>query len=160
GKLDDPVPTYTWAETKAAILANSAEVHAAMADVRQADALVQRAEADVTPDLQFHIRPYYSSPDRSAEFAVGVGATLPLFNRNQGNILAAQAEAAHAREAVRQVELKLTERLTMSFQKYEAARAQAENYRQNILPTAEEALRLVRLAYTRAAARYDYTAVL
>ena len=58
------------------------------------------------------------------------------------------------------VELRLTERLTLAFQRYENARRQTEAYEKQILVNAAESLRLVRLGYDRGDPKYDYTTVL
>ena len=78
---------------------------------------------------------------------VEAGTTLPLFNRNQGNILAAKADLAGASQVVRQTELRLTERLATAFQHFQAARTQVEAYDRHVLPNARESLRLMRRGY-------------
>src|SRR5207244_12553684 len=80
--------------------------------------------------------------------------------RNQGNILAARPDVARTEEQVRQVELRLTERLAAAYQRYQAAREQREAYEKRILPRARESLRLVTIGYERGDPKYDFTALL
>ena len=113
-----------------------------------------------TPNVTVQVRPLYSFPDQSFEPMIQVGAPLPIYNRNQGNILAARADITRTREQVRQVELRLTERLAASYQRYQAAREQREIYEKRILPQARESLRLITFGYERGDPKYDFTALL
>jgi outer membrane protein, heavy metal efflux system len=157
GTLDAPVPAYVWESTLAVVLTRSSEVQEAQALVQQAESELGRAYADVCPNVHLKIHPFYSFPDKEMELLVGAGVAWPLFNRNQGNILAAQAEVARAVAGAREVELKLTERLTQSFQRYQTARQQVEAFtsKDGILDTAKESLRLITLAYEKGDPKFD-----
>ncbi len=160
GSLEDPAPAFEWEAELRNVLARSSDLLDAHAQVAQAEQLVRRAQAQVKPDVQVSVRPFYSFPDDDMRLAVEAGFFLPLFNRNQGNIAAARAEWARTREQVRQVELRLTERLTTAFQRYQNARLQTDAYQKRILPNARESLRLVILGYEKGDPKYDYTGVL
>jgi cobalt-zinc-cadmium efflux system outer membrane protein len=160
GTLEVPAPVFAWQSLVENVLSRSSEIQAAEALNQQAERLLARARAETTPNFYVQVRPIYSFPDQTPEAMAEVGAVLPLWNRNQGNIASARADLARTRAEIRLVELKLTERLTNAFQRYQAARQQAEGYEQKILRHAQESLRLVRLGYERGEAKYDYTAVL
>src|SRR5204863_2811143 len=100
-------------------------------------------------NVTLELRPQYSLPDQSFEPLIQIGAPIPIFNRNQGNILTARADVARTQDMVRQVELRLTERLAASYQRYQAAREQREIYEKRILPQARESLRLITIGYER-----------
>ena len=159
GRLEDGVPVFEWDRALQTALTRSSEVLEAQANVLQAEQLLRRAWAQNKPDVQLAARPFYSFPDNDSRVMLEVSFPLPVFNRNQGNIVAAQADLARAREEVRQVELRLTERLALAFQRYRNARLQVESYQKQILPNARESLRLVRLGYEKGD-RYDLTGVL
>jgi cobalt-zinc-cadmium efflux system outer membrane protein len=142
------------------VLTRSSEVQEAQANVLQAEQLVRRARAENVPNLLLSARPFYAFPDQTMQGRVELGATLPVWNRNQGSILAAEADLVRTRAEVSQVELRLTERLTPAFQRYQNARRQTELYEKQVLPNARESLRRVRLGYERGDPKYDYTAVL
>ena len=76
---------------------------------------------------------------------VGVGMPLPLFNRNQGNIVTAQAELVAAQREVDRVELDLRNRFAVAFGEFVNARRLVDSYANAILPNGEESLRLFRL---------------
>jgi cobalt-zinc-cadmium efflux system outer membrane protein len=160
GSLEAPPPRYDWQPVLEGVLARSSELQEARAAVQQAEAMLRRAQVEWVPNLQLSVRPFYAFPEQKALVRVEAGAMLPLFNRNQGNIAAAQADLARAHQEVRQAELRLTERLTGAYQRYQNARLQTEVYDKQILPNAAESLRLVRLGYERGDPKYDYTAVL
>ncbi len=76
---------------------------------------------------------------------VGVVLPLPLFNRNQGNIVAAQANLVAAQREVERVEFDLRNRFAVAFGQFVNARRQVDSYANAILPNGEESLRLIRL---------------
>jgi cobalt-zinc-cadmium efflux system outer membrane protein len=162
GTLEARPPVYAWQPALQAVLTRSSEVQEAQARVLQAQAEVARAFAQVHPNVHASIRPFYAFPEEDMRLMVQAGVALPLFDRNQGNILAAQADVTRAVAEARNVELKLTERLTQAFQRYETARQQVEAYtrKDGILENARESHRLYTLAYKAGDAKFDATTFL
>jgi cobalt-zinc-cadmium efflux system outer membrane protein len=74
--------------------------------------------------------------------------TVPLFNRNQGNIAAAQAQIGAAQADIERLTLELRNRLAIAFERYANSQQQVQQYAQAILPDAAESLKLVREAYS------------
>ena len=70
-----------------------------------------------------------------------------IYDRNQGNIMRAQAELIAAQQNVQRVELLLQDRLAEAFREFEVAREQVAQYRQGILPDAKKSLELTRAGY-------------
>jgi cobalt-zinc-cadmium efflux system outer membrane protein len=153
-------PALEWQALVDAVLARSSEIKEAQANLAQAHEAYLRQVAERVPNIQLGVRPFYSFPDQDKRLYVEIGAVLPLFNRNQGNIHTAAADMARARHELRQVELRLTARLGAAYQRYRAAAQQTESYQKEILPDAAESLRLVRLGYERGDPKYDYTTLL
>jgi cobalt-zinc-cadmium efflux system outer membrane protein len=160
GSIDSPPPAYDYQKVLEIVLARSSEVHAAQAGVQQAQQLFLRAQADRRPDIRVAVRPAYSNVDKTPEVMVEVGAALPIFNRNQGNIISAEAEVRRASAEVRAIELRLSERLTGAFQRYASARSQIEIYQKEIVPNAREAERLLRIGYESGDPKSEYTSLL
>lgn len=160
GALQESPPEFTLSDLKAAMLARSSELQAAQAEVMEAQQSLRLAQAEVVPNVAVQLRPLYDFGEKRAGGDVNVSMPVPLFNQNQGNIRAAHAQMTRAQEMVRQTEIRLIERLNVAYQEYAAARRQAENFDQRILPTAQESLRLILLGYTAGDPKYDYTAVL
>jgi cobalt-zinc-cadmium efflux system outer membrane protein len=160
GNLDGLTPVLEWKALLEVMLSHSSEVQQANALALQAEGLLCRAEADAWPNPSVTFRPVNNTIDHDFEMLFELAIPLPIFNKNQGNILSAQAEVARTHAEVHQVELRLTERLTGAYQRYTSARRQARAYRERILPSAEEALRLVRTGYEKGDPKYDFTTFL
>jgi cobalt-zinc-cadmium efflux system outer membrane protein len=153
-------PVYDWPTLTNTVLVHSSEVQETLALILQAEQQLRLARAQRYPNLMLALRPMYVFPEQTAEGYVQIGAPLPIFNRNQGNILSAEADLARTRAEARLTELRLLERLTVFYQRYQTARRQTEQYQKEILPAARESLRLVRLGYERGDPKYDYTTLL
>jgi cobalt-zinc-cadmium efflux system outer membrane protein len=160
GNLEGLTPVLEWKPLLETMLTRSSEVQQANALALQAEGLLNRAEADAWPNPSFTVRPVNNTIDHDFEVLFELALPIPIFNKNQGNILAAQADVARTHAEVQQVELRLTERLTGAYQRYMAARRQARAYRETILPNAEEALKLVRTGYEKGDPKYDFTTFL
>lgn len=160
GNLKAPPPALAWEPLRHMVLERSSEILEAEALAWQAEELVRRARAENIPNFDLKVLPFYSTPDRAMMGEVALSATIPIWNQNQGNILSAQADRDRARAEVKQVELRLGERLTAAFQRYQSARLQIEAYEKKILPQAKSSVDLVEIGYKKGDAKYNYTALL
>ncbi|MCS6975684.1 MAG: TolC family protein [Gemmatales bacterium] len=158
--LDDPVPHYEYNTVLATALINSSLVQAAQADVLRRESALARAQVEPIPNIQVQGGPTYDFPNRSPEANLQIGVNLPLFDRNQGNILAARAQLVAAQQRVRSTELEVGTRLTQAWQRYQVALEQVETYKQEIVPRAAEYLRLVQAGYAAGDPKFDYDIVL
>ena len=129
---------------------------------------VQRAQAAVTferslgiPDLQARGGLRYNREllERGGT-AVGwegfadVGIQIPLFNRNQGNVLAARSEASFAEQEVRRLEMVIRSRFSSFFNRYQTARRMVEIYKNEVIPRADQAYQLYLAKFKEMAAAY------
>jgi cobalt-zinc-cadmium efflux system outer membrane protein len=76
----------------------------------------------------------------------GVTITLPLRNRNQGNVAAALAEAQGARLRMDFVTLTIRQEVAAAFTQYEAAQRSLEIYAQGVRDVARQNLEVIRKA--------------
>ena len=83
-----------------------------------------------------------------------VGVNIPIFNRNQGNVAAAQIELNNAREEVTRVQLSLRRTAERLFRSYLADENEATQYREDMIPKATHAYRLYLNDYRQMAAAY------
>lgn len=137
---------------------NSPELQAAYYDVNRARCSIERAHAEPIPNIDAQLG---IAHDFSTDFEIvniQIGIPLPVFNRNQGNITAAQADLIRASREINRLEIDLRNRLSSAFQDYEAARNQVEGYQQHVLPLAEKALDLIRIRHE--AGELDYLQLL
>lgn len=159
GSLDALAPEYCWDLVAQLVTDRNAEVLAAQSGILQAERALQRARVEPVPNMQVSARPFYSYADHHAEYTVSAGVTLPVFNRNQGGIHEAEADLVRTRAELRSVQLRLTERLALAFQRYLTAGRQVEALSGHIVPAARESLQLIQAGYQRGDPKYDYVAV-
>ena len=139
-------------------LTSSPELQAARARVARARANVERQEVQAIPNLSFLVGAGVDYGTNSRLINAQVGLPVPLFNRNTGNIAAAQAELNRTCQELRRIELSIESRMARAAQDYESAGAAVEKYRQMILPKAAETLKLSEEAY--AAGEFGFLQVL
>src|SRR5206468_9420380 len=81
------------------------------------------------------------------QVGVQVGVALPLWDRNQGNILAARAQLARAEQEVPRVRNDLSQQLAAAYERYVNNRALVAYYRERILPSQVRVYRTMRKRY-------------
>lgn len=127
---------------------------AAQARVERTSAAIVRAEREVIPDLNILLDGARTNQTKSNTVQARIGVEVPLWDKNQGNILSAQGELAAARTDQRRIELLLRQKLATVFRQYANALHQATRYRDRILPRAERSLELVRQGYDNGQVEY------
>jgi outer membrane protein, heavy metal efflux system len=162
GSLDN-LPAIDPDQTMQTILMNSPAMKIAQLGVTRAGIGVTRAQREVVPDLSLragymnNLEQLGSSvppkPVGSEGFAE-VGVNLPVFNRNQGNIQAAQANQQRAALEVQRVALVLRQLAAPILQNYASSRAIADRYKTSTLPNARQAYQLYLQKYHQGAAAY------
>lgn len=166
GRLDAPPEVDAEAKVRQAT-EDSPEVKRAQAEVAVSEARQKAARREATPDLQLRAGEQYSfehltdvpvRPVGPQSFA-SAGVELPLWNRNQGNIHAAEVEAQQARSEVQRAELAVSQRMEPLAQNYLQARFTAERYRTELIPRAQRAYQLYLAKYGSMAAAYPQVLV-
>lgn len=160
-RLEEEIPVLGREETLQAILDGSPEVRLARAGVERAELALRRERVEPIPDLELtagvldNREPVFpGGPAIGSELFGEVGVRIPLFNRNQGNIAAAEAEVERAGEELRKTRLKLEARFAPVFAGYLDRHDRVRRYRDRILGRAEEAYDLYRTRYGQMAAAY------
>jgi cobalt-zinc-cadmium efflux system outer membrane protein len=161
GKLEDIAPVNA-EELVEKIVNESPAVKIAELGVKRAQAALAREKREPIPDLQLRggmqqNGELLSEPNgRSVglqSFAT-VGVTIPIFNRNQGNIATAKAETERARREVERVKLLLRERAAGVVQTYTFSQAAADRYKNQMIPRAQKAYEMYTKKYQEMAAAY------
>ncbi len=158
GDLAGPLPDYDLDRTQTYVLAVHPELQIAQWGVQKAQCLVKRARVELIPNLGIDTGYVRQNQNKSDDFRIGVSASLPLWNRNQGNIHSAEADLCQAMQEIGRIENDLTDRVSQSMRDYASARRRAERYRTAILPRAKETYKLSRLAYQ--GGQFEYLRVL
>ena len=132
-----------------------------------AEARMKDARREVVPDLQLrageqaNLESLPEAPGRKtgAQSFASVGIELPLWNRNQGNLRAAEADLDQAREEITRTQLSLRQQAEALVQNYLSARLEAERYRTALLPRARRAYELYLDKYQNMAQAYPQVIV-
>jgi len=135
--------------TLARLQNTSPELARAATEISRARWALQRACVEPTPNVtvQGLMNFIDNGIDGKPDAGVSVSVPIPVFNRNQGAILAAQHQVTAAEQALQQLELGLQHRLAPIYERFANARHQVERYRVAILPAAQESLDLTRRLY-------------
>ncbi len=149
GDLKSDQIQVPWQETLEQILTESPEISAAIANVESARWAVQRAIAEVIPNIDVQAIVQDDQATGRANGNLQITLPIPIINRNQGGIRQARARARAAERAVDRLALDLQTRLAAAFQRFESARNQVDLYsrKDGILDNAERTLNLIRIGY-------------
>lgn len=147
-----------WDSLAMQIMAESPELAAARARVCEASAMVRRQEAQPIPNLTVQLGAGMDNGTDNGLINLQIGAPIPVFNDNSGNISAAYADYCRATHEVRRIEMAIKARLARASQDFESAKAAVNQYQQQILPDADETLKLSEQAY--GAGEIDFLQVL
>ena len=166
GALDTP-PEMDPARIVDTIVQQGPTVKQAEQQIAIAQARLKDARREVVPDLQLrageqaNLEALAGDPARKtgAQSFASVGIELPLWNRNQGNVRAAQEDLEQARQEVTRTQLSLRQRAEALGQNYLSAKLEAERYRTALLPRARRAYELYLDKYRSMAQAYPQVIV-
>lgn len=154
GDLFSVWPQLEWQSSLQRLWQQSPELSAARANVARAGWVLERARVEPIPNLDTQFSPQYDTNAHNPNYTVLTSVKYPLWNKNQGNIRAAQAELMAARANVTKLELALQQRLAQAFERYANALQQSEQYRREIMPNAQATLDLVTKGYRQGEFQY------
>jgi cobalt-zinc-cadmium efflux system outer membrane protein len=143
GRADAPPPTFD----HNTLAARMGEEHTDILTARNAIAQAQRNLAlqrkTPIPDLQFNNYHQYDNVAQAYQFGVQLGVTLPVSDRNQGNIRSALARIVASGHQLSTSRNTLTGRLAEAFGRYEANVAAAANLRDKVIPAQSQAYQAI-----------------
>jgi len=132
-----PLPSATHLLAR---LDQTAELRLAELQIVQNEASVGLEKAQRIPDLDVSIGSQYDASVRERVNLVGVSMPIPLFNRNQGNVLAATRRADQARDQRNAAELRLRTETRQALDLWQTANSEVRAFNQQILPAAQSAV--------------------
>lgn len=157
----EAVPKVDAAAALAAINAGNPELLAADANRAGADLQLRRARVENIPDILVRGGVRYNrelfAPGEEALGTEGffdIGVQIPIFNRNQGAIAAAGAEAERARLQGGREKLALARRFAGVYREYKDSVDAAARYRDSMIPAAREAYEMYAGNFANMAAPY------
>jgi cobalt-zinc-cadmium efflux system outer membrane protein len=143
------------------LFSDSPEIRNSEVSIAREQAALQRAKVEKVPDILARgglrkNRELLEAGGRPVglEGFFDVGFEIPFFNRNQGNVAAAQANLDRAEREVQRVKLSLRMRMARVYKEYQDAMITAEKYRTQMIPRAQRAHELYLNNFQQMAAAY------
>jgi cobalt-zinc-cadmium efflux system outer membrane protein len=164
--LDSP-PVIDTSQVVDTIVRQGPTVKQAQQQVAIAEARLKDAKREGVPDLelkageQANLEALANAPGKKtgAQSFASAGIELPLWNRNQGNVRAAEANLDRARQEVLRTQLSLRQQAELLAGNYLSAKGEAERYRTALLPRARRAYELYLNKYQNMAQAYPQVIV-
>jgi cobalt-zinc-cadmium efflux system outer membrane protein len=143
------------------IVSESPAVKIAELEVAKSEARLAQAKRESIPDLQLRggleenreLLDPTGRPVGLQGFA-DAGVQIPIFNHNQGNVAASNAEIEQARNGLERVKLGLRERASGVAENYNYSRNAAARYKDEMIPRAQTAYEMYAKKYQEMAAPY------
>lgn len=121
-------------------LSETADLRLAKLQIDQREASLGLEKAQRIPDLTVSVGSQYDATERERVNVVGLSMPIPLFNRNQGNVLAAARRADQARDLRNATELRLRTETQTALEQWQTANGEVKAFNQTILPSAQSAV--------------------
>ena len=147
GELPQQMEAKDWGYLSSTIVNSSPEYSAAQTRIAQARAALQRHGVQATPNITVQFGAGVDNSTNNGMMNLQIGAPIPIFNKNQGNICAAQAEFCRASNEAQRIQKSIEARLAEVSRDYDSSLAAVTKYGQEILPNAAESLKLAEQAY-------------
>jgi cobalt-zinc-cadmium efflux system outer membrane protein len=149
------------------VVADSPTVKRAQQEAAVAQARLKDAKRESVPDLKLRAGEQYNgehvgeNPTKAAgaQSFASAGVSIPLWNRNQGNVEAAKAEIERANQDVQREQLSLRQQAAPLAQSYASAKFEAERYKTQLIPRAARAYELYLKKYQNMAQAYPQVLV-
>ena len=148
GRLHDTFPKPPSAEELASIaLRARPDLHAARLGVTRAGAEVNLQRANRFDDVYLFYDPITYQDNRpsnalsSHSWAIGLTFSLPIFNRNQGNIARAQSNVVQTKLELSSLERRIVSEVRLAERECQRSRESLEQIETSILPRAAATLR-------------------
>ena len=166
GSIDQAIPELERDATLQALIERSPQVRAARAAIARTQAQTSLARRETYPDIFLRGGAAFNREHGEDtgqpigwEGQIEAGISIPLFNRNQGGIVAARAEESVAEAELTRLQLSLRAQAAAEFATYLTAIRSAESFRADILPRAEQAYALYVARYREMGAAYPQVLV-
>jgi cobalt-zinc-cadmium efflux system outer membrane protein len=158
GGLEGDVPDLDWQQSLDRLLAASPLLRAQQAEIRASEYELKLARMQAIPNVNVQVVAERDHVEKFSSVSTLISLPVPLFNRNQGNIQAAEGTLLQQRKEYERIRLALADQLAGSFRQYLTLRSQAGRLGREILPKAKENLDLTTQGYRLG--RFDFLRVL
>ena len=158
GSAEAPAPHVDYELAAGAILTRHTDLAAAGAMVAAAEQNLRLQRVTPVPNIQFSAAVQHddTTPRNDVAANLQIGLPVPLFDRNQGAVVAAAGGVAEARANVATVRNDLMARLAEIDGRYQASRAIVANYRNELMQDQVRVYRGVLESYRQAGGDVDF----
>jgi len=148
GRVDSIIPYYDFDAILAYVLRNHTDVLTARNGIEAARYNLKLAQVTPVPDVDVNMTVFkdYSLAPKQTCPTLTLGIPVPVWDRNKGAVIAAEAALVRASEEPHRVEMNLTNTLAGAYVNYKTNLEALEYYRRYILP---DQVRAYRGAYDR-----------
>lgn len=121
-------------------LDSAAPMRLAQIEIERQEAAIAVEKSRRIADLTVSLGSQYSREDRERVNLLGLSMPLPLFDRNQGNVLAASRRAEQARDLRNAAQLRLRSEVQQAHQQWRTAQGAIRSFEDGLLGAADQAL--------------------
>jgi cobalt-zinc-cadmium efflux system outer membrane protein len=135
GSAEVPVPCYDYETVRARVLEGHTEVQTAQNALQRSRYNLKLAQVTLVPDVTVNlsVQKDYTSVPSVLMTNITLGMPVPLWDKNKGNILQAQAQLLRAGEEEVRVRADLSGRVAEAFGRYQSNRQAVAYYREQLL---------------------------
>ena len=161
GRADAPAPLFNFDDLKELMLANHTDLATAQNVVLRERYALQLAKVTPIPDLKYYmyIEKDWSQPPFNTQVGIQAGGQIPVFDRNQGNRLNAQANLGRALQEIPRVTNDLSGQLAEAWERYANNKVLVDFYRNQAIPNQIRVYRGTFQRYRQDAAKINYNDV-
>lgn len=147
GSLNDQLPEWDYDACLNRLLELSPLLKSQAAELQAVHTEFHLARAQAVPNINVQVVAEHDRTQNFNSLSTFVALPVPLFNRNQGNIVSAEASCVQQHKEYERLQLALADQLAGSFRQFNSLRSERTRLQQDVLPRAEENLKLTTEAY-------------
>ena len=147
GSLEGEIQVLDFEEALDRLLEDSPELAAVRQEVAVDEITLKREKREPLPNVVVNLGVGRDPATRDSVYRASVSVQLPLFDRNRGAVLQAQADLERQRAEVYRRELLIRRMLAKRYSAYLTALQHVRDYREVVLPASRNAYQARLLAY-------------
>ena len=148
GSLTVDVPAFDNEDVLAQAVQSNPLLQIANLDISRSMYLLRRAEVEPIPNVTLQGGTQYSESTNNFQGLLGVYVSVPIFNKNQGNIFSANAAVRRASATRQSVQQSLTKQLAAALIRFREAERAVSTFSDEIIPDATQSLTVVQEGYS------------
>ncbi len=156
GRADAPAPCFAHDSSRAQMLAVHTNLLTAENTILKARYSLRLAEVTRLPDVATNFVWQHDNATANDQFNLQIGFAVPVWDRNQGNILQARAQMARAQEDLTATRNGLIQSLADAYERYLTNKTQVEQFRERILGNQVRVYRAIRERFQQEPEKISY----